>query len=88
MRAGHDGLTPGAMVEELGVPYAKLGFHLKELTLAGLLTQEPAGRFVIYRAAYDRMDALLSFLTANCCQGVPRPVTVADADAGADPCGC
>ena len=67
--AGHDGLTPGLLVEMLGVTYAKLGFHLKDLSEAGLVTQEQVGRNVVYRAAYARMDELLAFLTKNCCKG-------------------
>ena len=69
--AGREGLTPGALIEELDVPSPKLSFHLKELAIAGLVTQEQAGRNVIYRAAYDQMDALIGFLTENCCKGVP-----------------
>jgi ArsR family transcriptional regulator len=67
--AGSDGLTPGALAEQLGVPAPTLSFHLKELAGAGLVTQERQSRNLIYRAAYDRMDALLRYLTANCCQG-------------------
>lgn len=67
--AGKEGLTPGAMGEQLALPPATLSFHLKELIAAGLLTQERDGRFLIYRAAFDRMDALIGFLTENCCQG-------------------
>jgi DNA-binding transcriptional ArsR family regulator len=67
--AGQAGLTPGTMAEALGVAPATLSFHLKELTHAGLVTQERASRNLIYRAAYDRMNALLGYLTANCCQG-------------------
>jgi ArsR family transcriptional regulator len=29
------------------------------------------GRFVIYAAQFDRMNALLGFLTENCCGGNP-----------------
>jgi hypothetical protein len=36
---------------------------------AGLVTQERDGRFLIYRAAFDQMNELLGYLTANCCQG-------------------
>jgi len=72
VRAGREGLTPGTMVEVLGIPYAKLGFHLKELSIAGLVTQEQSGRFVIYRAAYEQMSGVLDFLTENCCKGVPE----------------
>lgn len=67
--AGPEGLTPGALTEMLDIAYAKLGFHLKGLAEAGLVTSEPSGRHVIYRAAYPQMDALLGYLTENCCAG-------------------
>lgn len=66
---GQAGLTPGAMAEGLGVPAATLSFHLKELVHAGLVTQERSGRNLVYRAAYDRMNGVLGYLTAHCCQG-------------------
>ncbi|MFG6467085.1 ArsR/SmtB family transcription factor [Roseateles sp. BYS87W] len=66
---GQAGLTPGTMAEGLGMPANTLSFHLKELVQAGLVTQERASRNLIYRAAYERMDALLGYLTENCCQG-------------------
>jgi ArsR family transcriptional regulator, arsenate/arsenite/antimonite-responsive transcriptional repressor len=66
---GQSGLTPGAMAEGLGIPANTLSFHLKELTHAGLVTQERASRNIIYRAAFDRMNALLAYLTENCCRG-------------------
>ena len=68
--AGSTGLTPGALAEHLDVGATTLSFHLKELTNAGLVTQERLGRYLIYRASFDRMNALLGYLTANCCQGV------------------
>lgn len=73
--AGEDGLTPGTLVEMLGVAYAKLGFHLKDLTEAGLVTSEQSGRHVIYRAVYPQMNALLDYLTENCCQGAACELT-------------
>lgn len=69
--AGPDGLTPGAIAAQLDVPNATLSFHLKELMHAGLVTQERDGRSLIYRAAYAQMNAVLGFLTENCCQGQP-----------------
>ena len=80
--AGPEGLTPGAMVESLGVPATSLSFHLKELAHAGLVFQERQGRNLIYRAAFDRMNALLGYLTENCCQGEACLVQ------GADDCNC
>ncbi|MGM9513487.1 ArsR/SmtB family transcription factor [Roseateles sp. DB2] len=67
--AGPQGLTPGAIAEALEVPAATLSFHLKELSHAGLVTQERISRNVVYRAAFERMDELLTFLTENCCKG-------------------
>jgi|SRR5450755_2470825 ArsR family transcriptional regulator len=67
--AGRQGLTPGALTAELGIGATSLSFHLKELTASGLVTQERDGRYLIYRAAFDRMNDLLAYLTAHCCQG-------------------
>jgi DNA-binding transcriptional ArsR family regulator len=66
---GDGGLTPGTMSEALNIPAATLSFHLKELMNAGLVTQERASRYLIYRAAYGRMNSLIGYLTQNCCQG-------------------
>lgn len=66
---GKEGMTPGVMQEGLDISATTLSFHLKELTSAGLVTQERAGRNLIYRAAYDQMNAVLGYLTENCCQG-------------------
>ncbi|MDP1533298.1 MAG: helix-turn-helix domain-containing protein [Rubrivivax sp.] len=67
--AGPDGLTPGALAQLLDVPAATLSFHLKELLHAGLVSQQRDGRNLIYRAAFDRMNGLLGYLTDHCCQG-------------------
>lgn len=66
---GDAGLTPGTMAEGLDIPANTLSFHLKELVNAGLVTHERASRHLIYRAAYPRMNALLGYLSENCCQG-------------------
>lgn len=68
--AGSVGRTPGHLMAALGeIPSATMSFHLKELSAAGLVTQERASRNVVYRAAYDQMNGLLGYLTANCCAG-------------------
>ena len=73
--AGQQGMTPGTMSEGLGISPSSLSFHLKELTNAGLVTQERSSRNLIYRAAYDQMNSLLGYLTANCCQGAECAAT-------------
>jgi DNA-binding transcriptional ArsR family regulator len=67
--AGQEGLTPGALADALELPAATLSFHLKELANAGLVSQERLGRNLVYRAAFEQMNALLAYLTENCCQG-------------------
>jgi ArsR family transcriptional regulator len=67
--AGQAGLTPGALSESLGVAPNTLSFHLKELVHADLISQERVGRNLVYRAQFDRMNAVLAYLTQNCCQG-------------------
>ena len=77
--AGRDGLTPGAMAEQLCVAPSALSFHLKELAHSGLVHMEPRGRNLIYRANFPHMSALLGYLTEHCCQGADCAVTgVAD----------
>jgi ArsR family transcriptional regulator, arsenate/arsenite/antimonite-responsive transcriptional repressor len=67
--AAPDGLTPGALSAMLDVPASTLSFHLKELMHAGLVTSERDGRNLIYRPSIERMNALLAYLAAHCCQG-------------------
>jgi DNA-binding transcriptional ArsR family regulator len=64
---GPAGLPAGVIAERLGVLPASLTFHLKELQHAGLLTQRRLGRQLIYAAEYGAMNALLAYLTENCC---------------------
>jgi DNA-binding transcriptional ArsR family regulator len=67
--AGRTGMTPGALAEYLDIPATTLSFLLKEITHYGLVTQERLVRYLIYRASFDHLNALLGYLTANCCQG-------------------
>ncbi len=75
--AGPDGMTPGALSALLELAPSALSFHLKELAQADLVSVEPQGRHLIYRAQFDRMNALLAFLTEHCCAGLPCEATPA-----------
>lgn len=77
--AGPAGLTPGAMAEQLGVAPSGLSFHLKELAHAGLVSSEPRGRYLVYRASFARMNGLLAYLTQHCCEGGACGIAPADA---------
>jgi len=74
VKAGPEGLPAGRLAGVLGVPLPTLSFHLKELVNAGLVSATPVSRFVIYRADYARMEALVTYLGEKCCRGV-LPVT-------------
>ncbi|MDW8337284.1 MAG: winged helix-turn-helix domain-containing protein [Tepidimonas sp.] len=69
VQAGPDGLPAGELATALQVAPNALSFHLKELTHAGLVRSQRHGRHLIYRATFDTMNALLAYLTENCCQG-------------------
>ncbi|MFN3545466.1 MAG: ArsR/SmtB family transcription factor [Thiobacillus sp.] len=71
VQAGPVGLAAGRIGELTGIAPSSLSFHLKELVHAGLADARQAGRFVIYTANFDAMNALLGFLTENCCGGNP-----------------
>ncbi len=71
VQAGPQGMAASKIAEQLGIAPSSLSFHLKELTHADLLTASPAGRFVIYAANFATMNALIGFLTENCCGGQP-----------------
>ena len=69
-----EGLPAGQIAEHLDISPATLSFHLKELTVSGLVTQEREGRNLIYRPSIEQMNDLLAYLTAHCCQGTAREV--------------
>jgi DNA-binding transcriptional ArsR family regulator len=62
-----DGLPAGQIAERLGLPAPTLSFHLKEMWRAGLIAPRQDGRFVWYRADLAAMNALVGYLTENCC---------------------
>jgi len=70
--AGDMGMPAGEIAAQLGVPPNTLSFHLKELTLAGLITSRSEGRFVIYCADFSTMRGLIDYLSEECCGGHPE----------------
>ncbi|MEJ2378029.1 MAG: metalloregulator ArsR/SmtB family transcription factor [Pseudolabrys sp.] len=69
VQAGPQGLPAGQVAGELKLAPNTLTFHFDRLRLAGLVTQRREGRSMIYAAQFETMNALLGFLTENCCQG-------------------
>jgi ArsR family transcriptional regulator, arsenate/arsenite/antimonite-responsive transcriptional repressor len=69
VQAGPEGRAAGEIAEAVNLPASSLSFHLAHLTRAGLLTQRRESRSLIYAANFDGMNALIGFLTKNCCGG-------------------
>lgn len=72
VQAGPDGLAAGAIAEAVGVPPPTLSFHLQQLKYAGLVTMRRASRSLIYSVNITSMNALMGFLTEDCCGGRPE----------------
>src|SRR5271168_1308455 len=69
VQAGPDGMAAGRVAEELDLAPNTLTFHFDRLRVAGLVTVRREGRSMIYAARFEAMNALLAYLTKNCCQG-------------------
>jgi DNA-binding transcriptional ArsR family regulator len=69
VEAGQEGMPAGAVADALKLAPNTLTFHFDRLREAGLVTVRRDGRSMIYAARYDTMNALLDYLTENCCRG-------------------
>ena|SRR5687767_6019112 len=72
IEAGPEGVAAGRIGETLKVPGATMSFHLKELVRAGLVSSRQEKQFIYYAVDFERMAQLMTFLTQNCCQGMPQ----------------
>jgi DNA-binding transcriptional ArsR family regulator len=69
VQAGADGITVGTLQAGTGHAGATLSNHLNALRRAGLIRDRRDGRNVWCRADYTRMNAVIAYLTENCCAG-------------------
>ena len=69
VQAGPEGMAAGQIGEKLDLAPATLSFHLAGLTRAGLAQSRQDGRFVIYSADFQAVNALVGYLSENCCGG-------------------
>jgi len=72
VQVGPDGLPAGQVSAKLKLAPNTLTFHFDRLRAAGLVTVRREGRSMIYAARFETMNALLSYLTDNCCGGAPE----------------
>ncbi len=67
VKRGPEGFPPSVLADKLGVAAPTLSFHLKELQNADLIEVRREGRYLYYSARFDRMKALVGFMTDECC---------------------
>jgi ArsR family transcriptional regulator, arsenate/arsenite/antimonite-responsive transcriptional repressor len=86
VEAGPKGRPAGAIAEALGVPAPTLSFHLAQLSHGGLILQRRDGRLLIYSANFAAMNALVAYLTENCCgAGASVPVACVQGESCDEP---
>src|SRR6202049_1771601 len=69
VQAGQEGMPAGGVAGTLNLAPNTLTFHFDRVRGAGLVTVRREGRSMIYAARYETMNALLAYLTENCCRG-------------------
>jgi ArsR family transcriptional regulator len=69
VQAGQDGMAAGDLAARLKLPNPTLSFHLAQLKNAGLVQSRRESRSLIYSANFPAMNALVAYLTENCCGG-------------------
>lgn len=70
VRAGPEGLNIGQIQDHLGTAPSTLAHHIQTLVHANLVNQTKNGRAVQCTANFETMDAIVSYLTDECCSGV------------------
>lgn len=69
IKAGPDGMAAGDIARKLDTAANTMSAQLLVLANAGLIEARRDGRSIIYAVDFDRMGALLLFLTQDCCGG-------------------
>ena len=72
VKAGPDGVAAGDIARTLDTAPNTMSAQLLVLSNAGLIHARREGRSIIYAADFEKMSALLQFLTKDCCGGRPE----------------
>lgn len=69
VQQGPTGLPAGVIADAVGMAPSSLTFHLQNLHRAGLIVQRRESRSLIYSVDFSAINALVGYLTENCCAG-------------------
>ena len=72
VEAGVGGLPVGDIQRELDVPASTLSHHLSHLRNVGLISQKRQRTTLLCCVDFARIDAMIRFLTDQCCVGTKR----------------
>ncbi len=64
---GPGGLPAGVIAERVGLVPSSLTFHVQALQRAELITRRRVSRQLFYAADFSAMNAVIGYLTKNCC---------------------
>jgi ArsR family transcriptional regulator len=67
VRAGDRGMPVGKLQAKLDIPASTLSHHIRRLVETGLVSQERQATTLVCRAIYPSMNALIGFLSDECC---------------------
>lgn len=85
VQAGPAGLSVGELRVQLQLAPATLSAHLNQLRAAGLVVDRRDGRTIQVSAQFAQMNALLAYLTDQCCAGRPQDCANAMANPACEP---
>lgn len=71
VECGDQGASAGDVGKRVGAVSSRASFHLSALEQAGVISSERQSRKIIYRANFDRLGFLISFLLNDCCGSHP-----------------
>ncbi len=69
VQAGPEGMPAGEVAAALDLAPNTLTFHFDKLRAAAPVTARREGRAIISEARFETMNALVAYLTENCCGG-------------------
>jgi DNA-binding transcriptional ArsR family regulator len=72
VRTEPQGVAAGELARQLSVPHNTMSSHLGILARAGLIRSERQSRSIIYRADFDQLRAVMTYLLRDCCAGRPE----------------
>ncbi|MGI9380443.1 MAG: ArsR/SmtB family transcription factor [Methyloligellaceae bacterium] len=75
---GDEGASAGDVGTKVGASSSRASFHLSALEQSGLITSQRQSRSIIYKADFEALGGLVSFLLNDCCGSHPDILACCD----------